>query len=50
MENKICEYRMCDKELIGLRSHARFCCRNHKNEQRKIRLRTKKRKEDVNSN
>ncbi len=28
--NKICEYRYCNQELINKRKHAKFCCTTHR--------------------
>jgi len=44
-EIKICGYRNCGKEMIKMRSDAKYCCRMHKDCERTYKQREKARLE-----
>lgn len=47
---KICGYRNCRIELKGMRSDAKYCCRNHKQYEREYVSRFKKNLEKFKNN
>jgi len=46
MTKRLCEYKNCGKEITG-RKDKRYCCRLHKQSQRKVRLAADKKAQKV---